>query len=372
MGGQNSEERAVLMAQSMFPGAKVRLPRSKASTEADFLIHARDQRLAVKLKAIGTARLSDLEGNLASATLAAHRVARKTGSQPLVMIEMPRLGPRSMAFSRQFMAREAPDTGWCLYDRDGGFCFEIPSLGIVGRSESRARTGPRPQPTRGALFSDLQRWMLKILLMREVSPRFWGGPTQGIQSVRDLAMVAKVSQQTAYSFVRAFETAGYLREGDAGIVIVRRGELMRAWLNHDAAFYATRIPVQSLLGSSHDLSKTLARLGDPERFAITGFEACRLMGVLHAPVPWREVCFVGDVAAVIADWRLKPCDPRDADFMLSKMAFPKSILRGRAVQSNVPVVDILEAAISVSGQAPRGHEQASHIFEHVLGWSDCT
>jgi len=34
----------------------------------------------------------------------------------------------------------------------------------------------------------------------------------------------------------------------------------------------------------------------------------------------------------------------------------------------LPVVDILEAALSVFPQLPRGPQQANHIIEQVLGW----
>ena len=371
MGEQDRHKRAVAVALKVFPGGKVRLTRSNVSGQADFTIKTNEHLLTVEVKALSTTRISDLEGKLASATLTAQRVAKKGDSQPVAMIELPRLGPKSMDFARRFMAREAPEVGWCLFDLEGAYRFEIPPLAVVQSGKPRSRSEPRPQPVRGTLFSDLHRWMLKILLMREVPQRFWGGPAQSIQSVKDLATVAKVSPQTAYSFLRTFEAAGYVRETSEGIAIVRRGELMRAWLNHDAAFHASRIPVCSILGAGQDLQKLVMRSDGSEQFAVTGFEACRLLGVLHAPVPQREICLQGDIEAAIHAWKLKQCEARDADLFLSKMAYPKSVLRGRTMKENLPVVDIMEAALSVFPQTPRGREQASYLFQHVLQWEDC-
>ena len=67
-------------------------------------------------------------------------------------------------------------------------------------------------------------------------------------------------------------------------------------------------------------------------------------------------------------WDLHQCDERDADIFLARMPNFQSIIRGQVLRNRLPVVDILEAALSVYGRYPRGSEQAHFIITQVLGW----
>ena len=86
-------------------------------------------------------------------------------------------------------------------------------------------------------------------------------------------------------------------------------------------------------------------------------------------MPRKEVSLYGDVDLAIAAWQLRKCDAPDADFFIVKMVNPRSILAGAVNPRGVPVVDVLEAALAVHGQHPRGEEQAMYIFNEILGWS---
>ena len=72
------------------------------------------------------------------------------------------------------------------------------------------------------------------------------------------------------------------------------------------------MPVRWIFGEPASLEQVFSRRHAPSDFAVCGFEACRLLGVLHAPVMNREVYFVGDPDAALADWDLEACDDRDA------------------------------------------------------------
>jgi len=108
----------------------------------------------------------------------------------------------------------------------------------------------------------------------------------------------------------------------------------------------------------------------PGDFAVCGFEACRLLDVLHAPVFRSEVYVVGDLPSAMDTLELEPCDGRDAHLFIRKARFAQSILRGRQVKDNLPVVDVLQAALDVCDRAARGAEQAEYIVRHVLGWTE--
>ncbi|MDZ4819199.1 MAG: hypothetical protein SGJ20_09530 [Planctomycetota bacterium] len=370
---ENRLNRAKEILQEVFPDSTV-APSAEAGPLVgwpDFALKTSNSQIVVKVKATQSARLVDLEGRLASASLQVQRFAKEAGARPVIMIDLPKLGPKALVFALDYMAQNAPEIGWCLFDSSGAFRFEIPTLGISKSKKPRLEYKSRRSPARESLFSDLNRWMLKILLMRDVPSNLWGGPKERVMSAKDLRTVAKVSTEKAYSFLRAFAEAGYVRETSDGIIVTRRAEMLQKWLNHELAFRTDSVAVRWIFGHAPDLTKILLQQDGPTQFAVTGFEACHLLGVLHTPVPRKEVCIFGDVEIAIKAWHLQECEPRDADFLILKLPNPKSVLRGHVTANELPVVDVLEAALAVIGQLPRGAEQAQYIFTEVLHWEDC-
>jgi hypothetical protein len=363
---------AAEIVRDVLPNATIKreFREDSSASHNDLSVNFDDHVLVVEVKASQSTRIFDLEGRLALASLQAIRSAARINAVPVVMIALPKLGPKAAHFTEHFMDQNTPGMGWCLFDSLGAYILKIPALAINKSRRPQRSSKQRPFPTRGSLFSDLNRWMLKILLLRDVPDQLWGGPKQPIMHARELRIVARVSLETAYSFVRTFESAGYIKETSNGILVIRRAELVRTWLAHELSFRSESIPVRWILGNGQDLAKVLLRAGGPEQFAITGFEACRMLGVLHAPIPRKEVCVHGDISAAIQNWKLHQCDTHDADFFILKMANPKSILNGRVIREGLPVVDILETALSVFGQSPRGEEQADFILRTVLHMED--
>jgi hypothetical protein len=366
--------RATDILRDVFPDSMIshEARASDRKTACDLELTTNGHVLIVDVRTSRSTRILDLEGRLALASLQATRSAAQKNALPVVMIALPKLGPKALHFAANFINHHTPDVGWCLFDLSGAYSLNIPALAVVKSRRTQLRSEPRSFPTRGSLFSDLNRWMLKLLLLREVPDQLWGGPKQSIMHARELRVVAGVSPETAYSFVRTFESAGYIQETNDGIIVTRRAELVRTWLTHELSFRSESIPVRWIFGNGQELTKVLLRSGGNEQFAVTGFEACRMLGILHAPVPRKEVCVHGDIATAIQNWNLHRCDARDADFFILRMANPKSVLKGSVIKEGLPVVDVLEAAFSVYGQAPRGEQQAEFIFRNVLHWEDVT
>ncbi len=145
---------------------------------------------------------------------------------------------------------------------------------------------------------------------------------------------------------------------------------METWFHNERARRTDPVPVRSIFGQPSSLQEVFCRQGMPGDVAICGFEACRQLDILHTPVIRSEVYLVGEFESAIDALELEACDERDAHFYLHKAQFAQSILRGRVVRENLPVVDVLQAALDVCDQAARGAEQAEYIINHVLGWSE--
>jgi hypothetical protein len=178
-----------------------------------------------------------------------------------------------------------------------------------------------------------------------------------------------VSRITAGRFVRTLVADDFLRRTSDGFVVSRRGDLVRAWVEHARRERAPRLPVRWVYGPPPHPTAPF-KMNDRIRCAVGGFEACAALGVQHASFGLPEVHVEGDLERALETWDLVRCDARDAHVVLRRAPFPQSVFRATSSFDGVPVVDVLQAALDVSRHAARGREQADYIFHDVLGWRD--
>lgn len=336
----------------------------------DFVAHRPSGLVIGEVRQSGSASIDSVLGLLARGVLRSRNRVSTSSTTPLVLAIVPRVGARTERAVHQFMSENAADCGWALTDQTGATRIVIPSLGI-DVEERGVVNQPRWQK-RGStrLFSDLNRWMLKVLLLAHAPPNLWNGPRANISNATELHRVAMVSVAKAHQFCDAIEKSGFLVRGPGGLTVVRKKMLMETWFHNERARRTDLLAVRSIFDRTADLHEVLCRPGIAGDFAVSGFEACRLLGILHASVIRPEVYVIGDLESALDALDLEVCDERDAQFFLRKAQFGQSILRGRLVQENLPIVDVLQAALDVCDQAARGAEQAEYIVNHVLGWED--
>jgi len=325
-------------------------------------------RLLVEIERVRSRSIDEILGRLAMRVLMTRQDQRRRLAVPVLVIE--RLGDKTKRTAREFMSKYAPGHAWGLVDRSGAAALAIPSLKVdidqPGNSEPRARV----RHTSTQLFSDLNQWMLKVLLLVDAPPSLWGGPRQRVATPTELHRVARVSVEKAHLFVRVFEKMGFVRQTRQGLTVVRRQQLLDRWFHAERSQSVLPIPARWIFGMPSGLQDIFAKPGDSEHLAVCGFEACRLLDVLHAPVVQREVYLAGDIESALAAWDLEPCEEHEAHIFLRKARSAQSILRGRVIRANLPVVDVLQAALDVHDQAARGTEQSQYLTRHVLGWTD--
>ncbi len=81
----------------------------------------------------------------------------------------------------------------------------------------------------GALFSDLNQWMLKVLLAPELPDALLASPRGQYRNASQLARAANVSVMSAFRFVQLLEREGYLHEAASSLRLVRREDLFNRW-----------------------------------------------------------------------------------------------------------------------------------------------
>ncbi len=270
------------------------------------------------------------------------------------------------------MSSNVPDGGWAILDRAGNARIVIPEANI-DIDHRMARVVPAQRGRRSVrLLSDLNRWMLKILLLAETPANLWPGPRSPILSPTDLHRVAGVSPEMAHRFVRAFEALDLLRRTPEGLRIARRSALLDLWRAEEVLDRRDGVPVRWMMGRLSNLQDLAGRgkSGEPD-LVVAGFEACRMLGLLHAPIPAaREVHALVPVDAILLRYDLERCPPGDADLRLLPCRTVQSVLRGSLDHGGLRIVDAFQAALDVLHHPARGREQSDYLVTQVLHLED--
>ena len=324
-------------------------------------------RYAVELKAEPEGRPDRALALLSQAILQASRYAADLGMRPLAVVGVgsasPSLRRRLVDFQRDY----APDVAVGLVSEAGGCLFIGPGLDGLDREEPMApRSGRIAQPRKASnLFSDLNQWMLKVLLAPELPERLLHAPRGEYFSGSDLAQAAGVSPMSASRFLRRMQEEGFVDDSGGPLRLVRRGELFRRW--QSAAMRSSpelRMCYLIPAAGPRQLHKLASRL----EACIGLFEAADMLGVGHVSgaVPHVYVRRLSPPRGV--EWPgVVPCAPGEPPQVIIKQAnAPESMFRGAIRAGDVLVADVLQVWLDVSAHPSRGAEQEQLLREGAL------
>ena len=217
--------------------------------------------------------------------------------------------------------------------------------------------------------------MLKVLLLRDAPEGQWGGPRLRPRHPTDLAEIADVSVSKAHQFAAAFQEEGYLRKSGGGLRLVRLPALLEAWLQDERNGSPKVVPARSFVPAQVSRSSEDQEPAEPplppqawHDVAIGGMSAAMHRGLSR--VGGRQLPLVhvgGPLSRAMHDWRLESCDRRDAQMVLSRPLYPRSVFRGVVRRKwGAPLVDLWQIALDATSSAVRGQEQAEYIRERVI------
>jgi hypothetical protein len=171
--------------------------------------------------------------------------------------------------------------------------------------------------------------------------------------------------EKAHRFFRTFEGHDFLRQTrEHGLRPVRVPALLDTWLAEEKHKLRAVKPVRCLWGNP----KELRRVIKPERYgsyAIGGFEVCRIHDLKHTGTMKSEVYVQDDFDTVMEAWDLIECGEDESHLLLIRSRYPESIFRGRVVNDDFNLVDLLQAALDVSPHPAGGREQAEFLINHL-------
>lgn len=342
-------------------------PAGPPQRRPDLIASRGAYRYVVELKSEPEGRPDRALALLAQAILQASRYAADMGLRPLAVVLVGRISPSLRLKVADFQQNYAPDVAVGLVSDAGGSLFIGPALEGLDREEPRGRgIGKRAQPRKAFnLFSDLNQWMLKVLLAPELPERLLQAPRGEYFSGSDLAQAADVSPMSASRFLRRLQEEGFLDCAGGPLRLVRREELFRRW--QSAAMRSSPELRMSYLipaTSARQLHKLAAKL----EACVGLFAAADLLDIGHVSgaVPHVYVRRLSPPQG--GEWPgVLPCAPGESPQVIVKQATaPESLFRGAVRMDQVLVADVLQVWLDVSAHPSRGAEQAEMLGRGVL------
>jgi len=358
-------------------GLRVKRSLSALDDGADLVFEKDGTKYLLQLKVSSEGRSDRLIPLLSQAILQAQAYAQQTGGAIPIAVVAARHVPASVASQiRDFAKRYAPEVGVGVIDADGlrsfiGFGLEALDAEPSRRQDSEvARASHRPD-----LFSDLNQWMLKVLIGQRLPETLIAVPRGPIRNASQLANVAHVSIMSASRFVNQLLERRFLDRRDDLLQIARVDELLDLWVsaNRDAA---DEIPVRWIInkGPEH-LKLALRGYAAPVGGVIKKVPRCCL--ALFAAADALGYGFVHGVPAHIylesltldALGRLGLAvdhSGRSPDVYIRNPAHREAVFRAQVTRDGIPISDILQVWLDVSTHPARGKEQAREIRQRVL------
>jgi len=389
-GPPEREFEALLAALFRRAGWRVR-EQSPADRGADLIVDSDDKKFIVELKRSAEGRPDRLVPLLSQAILQAQAAARHFSESAIpVAVVASRHIPESAAKQvKEFGLSHAPKVGIGVIDSEGFRAFYGYGLERFNseRSASSQLGLPAHSESSSYLFSDLNQWMMKILLGASIPESLLSVPRSEYRSGRQLAQAARVSVMSASRFIRQLSSQGFLDERKGSLRLVRIEQLMRQWLGASLRS-AREIPVRwiipggkdQLLSAVHSYSSRVdakssrspkahaGRLAQsPPRICVGLFAAADLLGFK----------FVHGVASHLYLERLDPDALKQLGLSAENagahpdvyIRIPENkevVFRPVVRHEGVPVADILQVWLDVANHPARGKEQADQIWKRVL------
>jgi hypothetical protein len=348
-------------------GWKVEPGRAGRLFQPDMVARRRGFAYAVEVKSASEGRGDRLIPLFAQAVLQSARAAGKK-QVPLAVVAAPKISPKAAEQVIEFAENYAPDAAVGVVDFDGLRMFRGPHLeGLNAQPQSQPSMFVRsPRGESGQLFSDLNQWMLKVLLAQELPDALLNAPRGQYRNASQLARAAQVSVMSAFRFVQQLHQEGYLHESAPFLNLVRRKDLFRRW-QASAQRPAKEVPMRFLLPG--DVPAQIRKVLDSGRACLALFAAADAvkLGFVHGVPPYVYVERVG--GSTLAAWKnLQPCGPGEPPHLiLRQAASPQSVFRGMVRPDGLAASDVLQVWLDVAEHPSRGREQADLIRKRVLG-----
>jgi hypothetical protein len=360
-------QRAEGLLADIFKQAGWRVERQpkRQRSELDMIVRRPDGVVyAVEVKAAVEGRADRLVPLFSQAVLQSLHGAGQNAA-PLAVVAAPKISQGAAEQVIEFAEHYSPNAAVGVIDFEGLRLFRGPHLeGLNAEAPHKSSIASKSPRVSGHLFSDLNQWMLKVLLASEVPENLLSAPRGYYRNASQLARAAKVSVMSAFRFVQQLQDEGFLSESDPYLNPVRRDELFRRW-QASAVRSIKEVPMRFLLKGEPRAQLHRMLSGRVCLALFAAAEALKL-GFVHGVPPYVYVERIRP--ANLAAWKnLRPCESGERpDLILRQAPAPQSVFRGLVLPNGMASCDVLQVWVDVSSHPSRGREQADLIRKRVL------
>ena len=358
-----------------------------ADSGADIMARQGKKIYVFELKASSEPRKDRTIPLISQAILEAQRVAAHLSDRaiPVAVLASAHVSDSLAEDVKDFALRNAPDVGVGVIDTGGFRRFTGHGLEVLNAGRSHVIETRRKVVSPGNLFSDLNQWMLKILLSQSIPDSLLSAPRGNYENASQLAAAAGVSTMSAFRLVRQLSEEGFLEER-GGLRLVRTEELLEQWLR--ASHYRVQeTPARWILSGEKNSfyaalrlyeSRRVSRLSDPKsvgrvppRPCLGLFAAAEVLGFkfVHGIQPHLYIERIDQEALRELGLSLETAG-READVFVRVPKSPEAVFRAAVERDGVPTSDILQVWLDVSNHPARGKAQANllrkRVFSQVL------
>jgi hypothetical protein len=369
-------------------GWKVREQPVAGDRRPDLIAEHAGKKYVIEIKRSSEGRKDRLIPLVSQAILQAQEGARHLPGQaiPVAIVVANHIRESVALQVKQFARRHAPDIAVGVMDLEGLRSFDGHGLERFNSERPRARQAlsaanrvPSPQ-----LFSDLNQWMLKVLLAPAIPEIYLSAPRGSYRGASQLAKAAAVSVMSAFRFIEQLSKAGFLEEEQEGLRVVRIEELMNRWLGANqksVSEMGVRWVLRGKRNALRDAVRSYLQSGEKQHPAseknhpaVDGPRACL---ALFAAAEALGLGFVQGVQPYLYIERMEPrvleklgfsaiAVDVDLDVYVRVPRNDESVFRGVVLNDGVPVCDVLQVWLDVAQHPSRGREQADLIWRKIL------
>jgi len=355
------------------------------------VVDAGDKTYIVELKRSSEGRGDRLIPLLAQTILQVRAIARRAPGDavPVAVVAAERVSLSVAEQVKRFGAQFAFDVGVGVIDSHGLRAFAGHGLEALDAEPTRLVRSERLAAKRlPDLFSDLNSWLLKVLLGQSLPESVISVPRARFRNATQLAAAAQVSVMSASRFLRQLENEGFLDERAELLAVARAEDLLARWVaaNRQAvrdipACWIIRKEEKQLFAaiksyasepSSVPRSDAKPRHGaNPRvhpRCAIGLFAAADALGLgfVHGVPPYIYLERANPDILRHLGLSIEEADRR-ADVFIRIPAHPESVFRAAVLRDGLPVTDALQVWLDSITHPTRGRAQADEIRRRALG-----
>lgn len=343
-------------------------PKQKA-VGADLLVNRGKLRLAIELKAIAEGRADRLIPLWSQAWLQAQQAAVVDGRIPVAIVGADRVSPNAANALLEFIRKFAPDASGGVMDLDGLRNFvgnKLDALNASPALRGRLRNAPPSQKSRGNLFSDLNQWMLKVLLAPRIPNEMLHAPRQSYLGASALAAAAGVSVMSASRLLRELQREGYLDDAAPHLKLVRLRDLLSRWKSAVSAQPLIEQPWRAVVRGKAPKALDAWMAGGDACWALFGAAQQQRIGFVEGVPPYAYVKLPAANARLAKAGFVHAGAGDVPDVIVRQPRTPESVFRGMVSPKGRPSSDIIQVWLDVSAHPSRGEEQAALIWRKVF------